>query len=215
MILHPGEPNTDELGRSNTLLSVSAGLPKKAWNDLIAAAAEIDDARLHIIIGRTNGWEHLADEVDALASQHGHLGAVDVDLNFEATQRAIRSSAVLVYSSGPGVHLGQPRSIIEAALAATPLVVPDEPEMHAMVGETAAFYTRGSTASLVNAMRSALDQPHPIDDRLDLADRIRAVHAAPERFDQWANELTRAVVRWQSLRTPGRAAAAGRWWAQR
>ncbi len=215
MILDPGEPNTDDTSRSRTLLSVSAGLPKKAWVDLIEAAAEIDDARLHIIMGRTNGFEHLADEVAAVASQHGHFNVVDVDVKFEATQCAIRSVAVLVYSSGAGVHLGQPRSIIEAALAATPLVVPDEPAMHAMVGGTATFYTRGSTASLFDAMRNALDRPHSIEQRLELAERIRATHAAPERFGQWANELTRAVVEWQALRTPGAVAADGRWWAHR
>ncbi len=215
MILDPGEPNTNDAGRSRTTLSVSAGLPKKAWLDLIEAAAEIDDARLHIIMGLTNGWEHLAVEVAALASQHGHVDAVDVDVSFEATQRAIRSSAVLVYSSGPGVHLGQPRSIIEAALAATPLVVPDEPELRAMVGETATFYTRGDTASLARAIRRALDAPHPMDQRLALADNIRSAHADPLRFAQWAEELTRALVTWQSARTPGADASAGRWWTQR
>ncbi|HQZ33219.1 MAG TPA: glycosyltransferase [Ilumatobacteraceae bacterium] len=215
MILDPGLPNTDDTSRQRTLLSVSAGLPKKAWHDLVTAAVEISDARLHIIMGRTNGWDHLAGEVRTLAEQHGRLDAVDIDVPFAVAQRAIRSSTVLVYTSAPGVHLGQPRSIIEAALAATPLVVPDEPAIRAMVGETATFYTRGNTASLVAALRGALDHPHPIDQRLALAARIRAVHAAPGRFDQWAHELTRAVVDWQSSRIPGAATAAGRWWSQR
>lgn len=215
MILSPCEPITDDSLRNRTIVSVSAGLPKKAWPTLIDAAAAIEDARLQVIIGRTAGWEHLADEVAALGARHGHLNSVTVDVPFAQSQLAIRSSAVLVYCVGPGVPLGQPRSIIEAALAATPLVLPDEPEMHAMVGDTAAFYTRGSTTSLTCAMRRALDQPHSMDQRLALAQRIRTVHAAPERFAQWANELTRAVVDWRSVRMPGAAAAAGRWWSQR
>ncbi len=213
MILDPAEPNLDDGSRSRTVLSVSAGLPKKAWAVLIEAAVDVD-ARLHIIMGLTNGWEHLAGEVAALAAQHNQPDAVDVDVAYEATQHAIRSAGVLVYSSGPGVHLGQPRSIIEAALAATPLVVPDEPAMRAMVGETAMFYARGDAASLATAIRDSLDRPHSMGQRLELAARIRAAHAAPEHFDAWANQLTQAVVAWHSSRAPG-AAAAGRWWAQR
>lgn len=215
MILSPCEPNTDDSRRTRTLLSISAGLPKKAWPTLIDAAAAIEDAQLQVIIGRTAGWEHLADEVAALAARHGNINSVAVDVPFAQGQLAIRSSAVMVYCAAPGVHLGEPRSVIEAALAATPLVVPDEPEMRAMVGDTATFYTRGSTASLTCAMRRALDQPHSMDQRLALAQHIRTVHAAPERFAQWANELTRAVVDWRSVRATGAAATAANWWNQR
>lgn len=62
------------------MLTVSAGLPKKAWPELVQAAGLVDDAQLQIIIGRTNGWEHLPDEVRQLCLRHGLPYTMRVDL---------------------------------------------------------------------------------------------------------------------------------------
>ena len=214
LILDPSV-NTEgsDAGRGRTLLTVSAGLPKKAWPELVQAAGLVDDAQLQIIIGRTNGWEHLPDEVRQLCLRHGLPYTMRVDLPYAAAQQAIREAGALVYTLGPDVPVGQPRSVLEAALATTPLVLPDHPSLRSLVDDIATFYTRGNPVSLRNAMETALGRPHSFDERLALAERVRARHAHPKLWEGWADELTQATVRWQNARDTSATATAARFWS--
>lgn len=213
MLLHPPFPG-DDADRDHTLLSVSAGLPKKDFPRLLAAA-HLADADLSMIVGTTRGWEQIPDELRAMAAASPARAEVVVDLpHLDALDR-LRHAGAAVYNLAPDVPFGQPRSVLEAALCATPLVLPEHPALRTIAGDTAHYFTIGDVGTMAAAIGEALHRPHPLADRLALAESVRAAHSGTAHFERWRDELTAAVVRWQADHTPGPSAAAARWWASR
>lgn len=135
-----------------------------------------------------------------------------VDVPNDDAEHMLRMAAASVYSLAPGAPIGQPRSVLEAAVHGTPLVVPDEPAMHHLVGETAHFFRRGDSASLAAAIGGAMERPHSTDERHALAERVRRRHAATAVHEAWADSVTRAVVNWQRNARTDRTGVNLRWW---
>jgi glycosyltransferase involved in cell wall biosynthesis len=118
-------------------------------------------------------------------------------MRYEEVQSRLARHGVLVYSIEFGQPIGQPRSIIEGALAGIPLVVPDDPGTRGIVGCCAHYYNAGDAASMAEAIRTALDAPFSFEDRQELAARVRRAHAAPDVFASWARSLDDAVTSWR------------------
>ncbi len=212
LILEPGDPVEDDSEREAFVFSVSAGLPKKDWRTLAAAGAMLDGIGLQVVTGVTAGYEHLPHEVRGYFADAGLPDTISINMPYDDVQDHIRRASALVYSLGPGHPTGQPRSVLEAALAATPLALPDTRSLRLLVGDTAAYYTPGDTAGMAAAMRQAVTAPAPIGDRLALAERIRAEHSAPELATRWAREITAALVDWHDRRRSGRIENSRVWW---
>lgn len=193
-------------------MTVSAGLPKKGWPTLLDALTKLPDTALEVIIGQTNGFEWIPRFVADCASERGLSPSMRTDVCFEEVQSEMRSAGVLVYASNPGEHLGQPRSIIEGAIAGIPLVVPNHPATCLLVGECAHCYDRGDADNLAAALRTALDSPLPASDRLILAQRIRAEHSSSEVFEAWAGSLTDAFLDWRHETRSTTEGRLIRWW---
>ena len=206
----PVEVNTGH--RTRSVLSVSAGLPKKDWPTLMEAMSKLPDTRMEVVVAQTNGFDWIPSFVVDCAADRGLSPDVRTNVCYDEVQSAMRSHGVLVYAIKPGEHLGQPRSIIEGALAGIPLVVPEHPAMRLLVGDCAHFYERGNAASLAVALGSALDSPHPAPDRAALAERIRFEHSTSAVFEAWAGSLTDAFLNWRHDTSPDRDGRLIRWW---
>jgi glycosyltransferase involved in cell wall biosynthesis len=206
----PTETHTGD--RTRSVLSVSAGLPKKGWPTLMDALTKLPDTAIEVIIAQTNGFEWIPEFAADCAAERGLSPTVRIDVAYDDVQAAMRSEGALVYSINPGEHLGQPRSIIEGAIAGIPLVVPEHPAMRLLVGDCAHYYDRGDAGSLAAALAGALDSPHPAHDRIALAERIRSEHSSPEVFETWANSLTDAFLDWRHDTHTGRDGHLIRWW---
>ena len=211
----PIETNTGH--RTRSVLSVSAGLPKKGWPMLMDAMTKLRDTTMpeitmEVIVGQTNGFEWIPSFVVDCATERGLSSAVRTNVCYDDVQSAMRSEGVLVYAINPGEHLGQPRSIIEGAIAGIPLVVPDHPAMRLLVGDCAHFYERGDADSLAAALAVAFDSPYPAHDRLALAQRIRVEHSSAGVFEAWAGSLTDAFLDWRHDTGAGRDGGLIRWW---
>ena len=177
---------------------MSAGLPKKAWHTLFDAVRRVPDTPLSIAVAQTNGFESLPDQIAELAAGVPRLEfTLDVNMPYDEVQSNLAEHGVLISSIEPGQPIGQPRSIIEGALAGIPLVVPDHPGTRGIVGECGRYYTAGDTASMTEAIRAALEAPMSVGDRRALAARVRRVHAAPDVFADWAASLSDAVSTWR------------------
>lgn len=184
--------------RSRSAISVSAGLPKKDWPMLLRSVKSIEDCPLNIVIARTNGYASLPDRVSDLAARMDVACTVESDVPYDEVQAKLIHYGVLVYSVGSGVPVGQPRSVIEGALAGIPLVVPEHPGIRGIVGEIAHFYTAGDDRSLSQALRVALERPHPLAERRELARRVRHIHASRAAHEMWASALTDAFLKWRT-----------------
>jgi hypothetical protein len=139
------------------------------------------DIATDIIIGST-GDEHPTATVTELFAFGRRRGTVRVDVPSAQVRAAISSAGALVYTVGEDVTLAPPRSVLEAALAGTPLVLPAARPMRGLVDGVAHYYRPGKPRALANAIETAVNQPHPLTDRPALAERIREQHCAPDLF---------------------------------
>jgi glycosyltransferase involved in cell wall biosynthesis len=198
--------------RERVLLSLSAALPKKDFPTLLAAMKQHPDIALDVAVATTNGFEALPDTVRNLIADTGLDARVTVDVPHETAQQMLRTAGACVYTMAQDFPIGQPRSVLEAALHGTPLVVPDDPPMHHLLGDTAHFFRRGDAASLADAIAQAIEDPLPVDARAALAERVRIRHADVRAHEAWANSVTAAVVTWQRNSRTDRVGANLRWW---
>jgi glycosyltransferase involved in cell wall biosynthesis len=210
LIIDPGSLGAEH--RDRRVLSLSAGLPKKDFGGLMAAMALLPELPFEVTMATTNGFESLPTEVRKMIAEHGVNGSVIENLPFIDGQHAVRSAGALIYSLAADEHIGQPRSILEAAIAGTPMVLPDDPAVRAIVGLTAHFFERGSTSAMAAAIEEALDHPRSWDERVALSERVIARHAGARVFEAWADSITSAVVMWQRDSRSDRIGANLRWW---
>lgn len=186
--------------RTRTVFTASAALPKKAWPTYMKAAARIPGVTLDVAIGMTNQFQWIPDHIREQAKKYDVDCTLELNVPYEEVQSRLTRHGALVYSVLPREKLGQPRSVIEGALAGIPLVVPDDPGPRGVVGDCAHFYRRGNTRSLARALRAALDEPKPAEERAALAERVRRTHASADVFGDWASSLTTAFAEWMKTR---------------
>lgn len=210
LIVDPGPPGDDR--RERRIVSLSAGLPKKDFVTFVDAMTRRPELPFDIVVATTNGFEALPTDVRKLIAEQGVNGTVIENLPFAAGQKALRDAGALVYSLAADQHIGQPRSVLEAAIARTPLVVPNHPAIVDLIGGCGHFFERGNPDSLAAAIDEALDRPRSLDERSALSQRVAARHAADDVFEAFANSITRAVVTWQRNARSDRVGANLRWW---
>ena len=189
--------------RSRSVVSVSAGLPKKDWPLLMESVSAVPNLPLEVVIALTNGHEKIHEVIAKEAAVHEVDCTLSVNVPYDAVQEKLDRHGVFVYSIGAGEPIGQPRSVIEGALAGIPLVVPDHPGIRGIVGDCAHFYQQGDSRTLTQALREALDSPVPMSTRQLLAQRVWDSHANPDVFEKWAKSLTDAYIDWRSLASSG------------
>jgi hypothetical protein len=97
----------------NVVASIYAGLPKKDWPLLLDAIDGLSDLDRVVVIARTNGLEHVPDEVVQLAAAQKRPPAVRINLPRADVFELLARTSVLVYTVTPDIPLGMPMSVIE------------------------------------------------------------------------------------------------------
>ncbi|HVU73375.1 MAG TPA: glycosyltransferase [Mycobacteriales bacterium] len=188
----------EEIGtptRRTDVLSVSAGLPKKDWPTLLTAMGRLGDVRRHIIVGRTNAFEQLPDDVIAGATALADPPRVTVNASRDEVFEALRSTSVLLYTLEPGQTIGMPMSVVEALRAGACVVHPDDPQMRHVLGASWRPYRNAD--DIVRQVREVLRGGPAIEqERVRNEAWARATFCDPELGKHFHEELLSAVCAW-------------------
>lgn len=206
-----GHEPLGERERVASVVASSATLPKRAIDRLLVPAAAGLGAPVRVVLGGTHMWEHVVDSVMGSAALVPNV-QVELELPYSQAQSRLRSAAVMAYVIDRDVLVGQPRSVIEGALAGCTLVLPEVPHLRDMVDGAGVYYTAGDSESLARALRRALAEPTPWAERVALAERVWQRHSVAAHSQRFADELTAAVVEWRRARRNDPASRAARWW---
>ena len=189
-----------EPARERTVVaSVSAGLPKKNWPLLLDAMAGLSDLERVVVLARSNGLEHIPDEVARLAAAQKRPPVVRINVPRAEVFELLSRTSVLLYTKkrdGPDEQFGMPMSIIEGLRAGTCVVTPDCAEMRALCGDGYRPYR--SAADIVAHVREVMAGGPAIE-----AGRVRNREGALARFcdpelgRRFHAELSEAVTAWR------------------
>lgn len=164
---------------------------------LMKAVSAVEGVSLELDIATTNGHLGIAEEISELVSELQVKCTLEMDVPYEVVQSKLHFHGALVYSIGPDIPIGQPRSVIEGAIAGIPLVVPNHPGISGIVGDQAHFYNAGDEISLAAAITEALDSPMSLATRQELSARVLNAHSSPGVFANWETDLTKAFMDWR------------------
>jgi glycosyltransferase involved in cell wall biosynthesis len=121
-------------GEKTLALSLSAGLPKRNWPLLLEAMAGITELERGIVLGRSNGFEEVPDEVMHRAGRLETPPFVIVNATRAECFELLARTSVLLYTVDDDQTIGMPMSLVEALRAGACVVHPDRPEFRPVVG---------------------------------------------------------------------------------
>ena len=176
--------------------SVSAGLPKKNWPLLLDAMDQLSDFERVVILARSNGLEHIPEEVEQQAASYPRPPTIRINVARQDVFAVLARTAVLIYTVQPGLPLGMPMSVIEAMRAGACVVTLDSPEMRGLCGD--GFRPYNTAADIVAHVREIMAGGPSIE-----AERQRNRQAALRRFcdpalgKRFHEELSGAVTAWR------------------
>jgi len=199
--------------REPSLLLATATLPKRGLVDMVAPSlADLPpNVSCTIALGGTEEFEHIVDAVVAAAAGAPGI-TVRTEVDYDEVQSIARSTAVVAYSVVADVPVGQPRSVLEGALAGCDLVLPDLPSIRSLVDDLGHFYTPGDRPSFQHALFSALEQPIAWNDRAALAERVWKRHSVEHQSLDWTESLIASLVEWRRHHPVTEAEHISRWW---
>jgi glycosyltransferase involved in cell wall biosynthesis len=176
--------------------SVSAGLPKKDWPLLLQVMEQISDLDRVIVLARSNGLEHVPEEVEQLAAAQVRPPAVRINLPRAQVFELLARTSVLLYTVTPNMPLGMPMSVIEGLRAGACVVTPDRPEMSALCAE--GFRPYGSAADIVAHVREIMIGGPKIEaERRCNRESALARFCDPKLGRRFHAELSDAIAAWR------------------
>jgi glycosyltransferase involved in cell wall biosynthesis len=116
------------------VLSVSAGLPKKDWDVLLDAFAQLEGVPRRIVLGTTAAYEDLPTQLLLKLQEQRDPPLLQVNLTRDQVFSLLARTAVLVYTLDPEQPFGNPNSIVEALCSGACIVAPDRLEARQMIG---------------------------------------------------------------------------------
>jgi glycosyltransferase involved in cell wall biosynthesis len=176
--------------------SVSAGLPKKDWPLLLETMEQISDLDRVIVLARSNGLEHVPEEVEQMAAAQQRPPAVRINLPRAQVFELLARTSVLLYTVAPNLPLGMPMSVIEGLRAGACVVTPDRAEMRALCAEGVRPYR--NAADIVAHVREIMAGGPAIE-----AERSRNRASARARFcdaelgRRFHAEISEALTAWR------------------
>lgn len=178
-----------------SILSASAGLPKKDWPTLLGALEQLDDIPRTVIVGRTNDFEHVPGDVAAMLAGQENPPDLRINATRDEVFAALRSASVCVYTLTPGQRIGMPMSVVEALRAGACVIHPDDPAMRAVLGESWRPYR--TVDDIVRHAREVLQGGPAIDaERARNEEWARRTFCDPELGKRLHEELVQAVSGW-------------------
>ncbi|WP_284946556.1 glycosyltransferase [Acidisoma cladoniae] len=179
--------------------SISAGLPKKDWPLLFGVMDQVSDLERMIVLARSNGFEHVPDDVVEQAAGRPHPPTVTINMPRAEVFEVLSRTAVLLYTVVPDLPLGMPMSVIEGMRAGACVIAPDRPEMRALCGDGFRPYTTAS--DIVAHIREIMAGGDAIDsERHANRDRALACFCDPALGRRFHDELSAAVRVWRGNR---------------
>ena len=191
---HEAMATTD--GPRDLALSVSAGLPKKNWPLLLEAMDGITELERGIVLGRSNGFEDVPDQVAELAAKLEVPPFVAVNLERSEVFALLGRTSVLLYTVEEGPPLGMPMSLIEALRAGACVVHPDRPELRATVGPGFRGYTTVDDI-VTHVHEIAAGGPAIEAERKANEAWARAQFCDPAAGTRFHEDLSAALERWR------------------
>jgi glycosyltransferase involved in cell wall biosynthesis len=178
------------------VVSVSAGLPKKDWPLLLEAMDGIADVERVIIVARSNGLEHVPDDVSRMAAALERPPSVRINVPRAEVFQLLARTSVLLYTVTPGAPLGMPMSIIEGLRAGACVVTPDRPEMRDLCAD--GFRPYRNAVDIVAHVREVSAGGWAIDEERRLnRERALARFCDPDLGRRFHAELSDAVAAWR------------------
>ena len=179
-----------------SVISVSAGLPKKDFDLLIEAMAQLADLGATIITARSNGLEDVPGSVERRALVREPAVEVRVNVPREEAVAAIAAASVLVYTLDPDeAVMGFPMSIVEAMLCGTIVIAPDRPEAHAVVGPELRTYR--TVEDIVRHAREAAEGGPGVEAAREALRRRAQRHRDPAELRRLYDTLSDRLVAWK------------------
>jgi glycosyltransferase involved in cell wall biosynthesis len=201
-LFHSHESMPAPAAERNLVLSVSAGLPKKNWPLLFDAMERIggDDAladlECGVVLARSNGFEHVPDEVIARADKLDRPPFVEVNLPRAGVFDLLARTSVLLYTLDEGERIGMPMSLIEAMRAGACVVHPDREDIRPVVGP--AFRGYRTVEDIVAHVREIHAGGAAIDAERERNQQwARDQYGDPARETAFHHELSAALERWR------------------
>ena len=192
----PGTAIPESPAHRRSVISVSAGLPKKDFDTLIEAMAQLSDLGATIITARSNGLEYVPEEVERQAREREPAIEVRVNVPREEAIAAIAGASVLVYTLEPEeAVMGFPMSIVEAMLCGTIVIAPDRPEAHAVVGPELRTYR--TVEDIVRHAREVAEGGPGVEAEREALRRRAQRHRDPAELRRLYDTLSEALVAWK------------------
>jgi len=179
--------------------SISAGLPKKNWPLLLDAMDQLADLERTIVLARSNGLEHVPDEVVRAAAALRSPPEVRINLPRTEVFDLLSRTSALIYTAAPDLPLGMPMSVIEGLYAGACVVTPDRPEMQALCGEGFRPY-RTASDIVAHVREISAGGPQIEEERRRNRTYAIARFCDPELGQRFHRELSEALTAWRARR---------------
>jgi glycosyltransferase involved in cell wall biosynthesis len=179
-----------------TVMSASACLPKKDMRLLIEAMASLPGLDRQIVLGRTNDFEGLPEEVARMAAAGDPAIKVVVDLPRAEVLARLTTSAALLYVLTPQSRMGWPMSIIEAMLCGAIPITPERSSARELVGPTLRTY-RQADDIVAHVLEIVAGGPSVDDERSSLRERAER-HRHPDEVGRLHEQLRQDLLAWRA-----------------
>jgi hypothetical protein len=163
----------------------------------LSAMEQLSDLERVIVLARSNGLEHVPDEVAQRAAAQNRPPSIRINVPRAEVFKLLSRTSVLLYTVTPHTPLGMPMSVIEGLRAGACVVTPDRPEMRDLCGNDG-FRPYCSVADIVAHVREVTAGGPAIE-----AERRRNREYAVTRFcgmelgRRFHAELSDAVTAWR------------------
>jgi glycosyltransferase involved in cell wall biosynthesis len=178
------------------VLSVSAGIPKKNFPLLVEAMDQLEDLPRGIVVSHSNDEDETIEYLERAIAQRANPPFLRVNMPRAEVFENLCRSAVLLYTVRDGVKLGMPMAIIEAMRAGCCVVHADREELRHVLGSNWRPY-RG-VDDIVRHVREIAAGGRAIEaERASNREFALAQFCAPERGQQFYEEVAEALARWK------------------
>ena len=193
---HESMRQTD--GPRDLVLSVSAGLPKRNWPLLFEAMDRLTGLGLErgIVLGCSNGFEEVPDQVRAAAAERAEPPFVQVNLPRHQVFDLLARTSVVLYTLGDDERIGMPMSLIEALRAGCCVVHPDREALRETVGPGYRGY-RDIDGLVAHVQEIAAGGPAIDEERRRNEAWARERYGDPASGTRFHEELADALEQWR------------------
>jgi glycosyltransferase involved in cell wall biosynthesis len=143
----------------NLVLRLTAGLPTKSLDDVLAVSNRCPEFRFILGVSRAGGGEQFMEHLSRLNGYVKDRVQILIDLRPQVAADINRRAGIYLFTHDPAGHaFGMPISIAEALATGSYVLAPDVPAARSYIGEAGAFYRNPEeAANLIQTTRTWTD----------------------------------------------------------